>query len=112
MLLRLAALEGLEVEGLRRPAPLPLDQRLTDGLKLKPPLLLAPDEVPDGLTVIGVMTGGHLRGDPGVLLLGQGDRLADSGHVTSSFGADHHTVGAVWRIVSGSSAGSPPVWNP
>ena len=52
MLLRLAALEGLEVEGLRRPAALSFDQRLSDGLKLKPPLLLAPDEVTDGLTVI------------------------------------------------------------
>ena len=85
MLLGFAPLKGLEVEGLRLPALLALDQRLSQALELETPLLLAPNEVADRLAVIGVAAGLDLGGDSRVLLLGQRNGLPDNAHSAFSF---------------------------
>lgn len=92
MLLGFAPLERGEVEQLRLAALLALDQRLTDALQLKAPLLLAPDEIADRLTIVGVAAGVDLRGNPRILLLGKGNRLAHGRHSGLHVA---HTIGAI-----------------
>lgn len=80
MLRQFALLERGKVEPLGLAALLALDQRLADALDVGPPLLLAPDQIADRLAVIGIEPSADLIGDPRILMLCQGNRLAHARH--------------------------------
>lgn len=69
-------LESIAVERLRFAASLTLDQGGADRIDIGLACLVAADQVADIFALIGELSGGDLRLDPFVLLLGDGDRLA------------------------------------
>src|SRR5262245_188543 len=79
------AQKAVKIEGSRLAALLALDQGLPDRVDFKAPLLLAPNEIADRLAVIGILAGFDLRGDPGVLLVGEGYGLAHRSHDEKPF---------------------------
>ena len=83
MLHGLALPEGREIEWLRLPAVLSLDQVGADGFGPGAAFLFAPDKVPDRFAAIDIMPRVNLGLDPAVLLASQGDGLAYGARASS-----------------------------
>src|SRR5471030_1473707 len=72
--------ERIGIEGTRFTAGLTFNERGADRLHFGAAFLLAPDQVADVFTVVGIVPCFDLRLDPTILLVGQRDGLAHGSH--------------------------------